>query len=86
MTARRLLVTGSRHWSDRDTIRDALREAWRDLEDPEFRERYKRAEDEILERNRQCAEQEADRMVAYYQRQRAAIEERHQLERESRGE
>lgn len=29
---KRLLVTGSRSWSDRDTIRAALREAWRDLQ------------------------------------------------------
>lgn len=29
---KRLLVTGSRDWSDRTVIRDALRQAWRDLQ------------------------------------------------------
>ncbi|MEV4127071.1 SLOG family protein [Nocardia sp. NPDC049707] len=29
---RRLLVTGSRDWHDRKTIRDALVQAWRDLQ------------------------------------------------------
>lgn len=28
---KRLLITGSRNWRDRQTIRDALAQAWRDL-------------------------------------------------------